>query len=426
MNDKAISVRDISKCYNINHVSTRQDTLRDLMVETTKSLFRRNGRSKAGKEAFWALKGISFEVEKGDMVGFVGSNGAGKSTLLKILCRVTTPTTGKIKVFGKTSSILEVGTGFQPELTGRENIFLNGAILGMGRQEIRKKFDEIVAFAETEKFLDTPVKRYSSGMYVRLAFAVVAHLEPEILLIDEVLSVGDSAFQKKCLGKMGDVAREGRTVLFISHSMTAVNSLCKRVIWLSQGEIVEDGPSAQVVANYLAKTNKTGAFEEAWDEVSAAPGNDIVRLHRIYVKSRENELSENLTMQSQFDVVVEYWNLSPGANLHITLHLYTSDGLIAFTTFSRMLSKMPVGLFRSVCHFPGNLLNSGRHRFDVLVVKNLSSVIYQHQSQVSFDILDLKERDGTWYGKEPGVVQPLLDWETDYIGRDEELKKAAV
>ena len=255
----AICVENLGKKYLLQHQASgkRYVALRDVLAEKAKALFS-NRKSKIGNrksvEEFWALKDVSFEIQQGEAVGIIGRNGAGKSTLLKLLSRITEPTTGRIRLRGRVVSLLEVGTGFHPELTGRENIFLNGAILGMSRAEIRKKFDEIVAFADVEKFLDTPVKRYSSGMYMRLAFAVAAHLEPEILVVDEVLAVGDAAFQKKCLGKMQDVSKGGRTVLFVSHNMGAVTSLCRTAIWLHQGQVVKTGPAREIVDEYFAAT----------------------------------------------------------------------------------------------------------------------------------------------------------------------------
>lgn len=416
MSELAIRAENLSKRYQISPGKYRPNTLRDQITEGIRSVFKRRALQGRGKEDIWALKDVSFEVHEGEILGIIGRNGAGKSTLLKLLSRITAPTRGRFESYGRISSLLEVGTGFHPELTGRENIFLNGAILGMRSQEIKGKFDEIVAFAETERFIDTPVKRYSSGMFVRLAFAVAAHLEPEILLVDEVLAVGDASFQKKCLGKMGDVAKEGRTILFISHNMIAINSLCRRVIWLSNGEVIEDGPSNHVVGKYLAASDKaTGSLEEVWPEPSQAPGNDIVRLHRVRVCPEDGQLPDSLTMETPFLVEVEYWNLLPGAQLHITLHVYTQEGLVAFTTSNLNTTPMPIGLVRTACHFPGNLLNSGRHRLLVLMVKDTSSVIYTHESGVSFDILDLREREGTWYGREPGVVQPVLKWATEYL-----------
>src|SRR3954468_6940179 len=253
-----ISVENLSKRYVIGHQRDAQDGLRHALEEAFRNPYRwvmeRKGKLQASREEFWALRDVSFEVEQGDVVGIIGRNGAGKSTLLKILSRITEPTTGRIRIGGRVASLLEVGTGFHQELTGRENIFLNGAILGMGRLEIKRKFDEIIAFAEIEKFLDTPVKRYSSGMYVRLAFAVAAHLEPEILIVDEVLAVGDAEFQKRCLGRRGEVAQEGRTVLFVSHNMQAVRRLCRTGILLEQGQIVAEGDAQSVVRRYLASS----------------------------------------------------------------------------------------------------------------------------------------------------------------------------
>src|SRR5687767_12667287 len=239
MSESIIKVEGLGKKYIISHEQGRSYTaLRDVISKKAKGLLAKNGNNLPAKEEFWALKDVSFEIKQGEAVGIIGRNGAGKSTLLKILSRITEPSSGRIEINGRVASLLEVGTGFHPELTGRENIFLNGAILGMSRAEIRRKFDEIVDFSGVEKFLDTPVKRYSSGMYVRLAFAVAAHLEPDVLIVDEVLAVGDSAFQKKCLGKMGAQAGEGRTILLVSHTMPAIQSLCHRVIWLDKGRIV--------------------------------------------------------------------------------------------------------------------------------------------------------------------------------------------
>jgi len=255
MSNIAIQVENLSKKYKIGVARQRHDTLRDAIKGALSSVFRSNGHGRADSshpsDSIWALKDVSFEVKHGEIVGFIGRNGAGKSTLLKILSRITEPTSGRVEIYGRVGSLLEVGTGFHPELTGRENIYLNGAILGMKKWEIDKKFDEIVAFSEVEKFLDTPVKRYSSGMHVRLAFAVAAHLEPEILIVDEVLAVGDTAFQKKCLGKMGDVAKEGRTILFVSHNMGAVASLCRRGVLLSEGRVLVSGDATSVITVYL-------------------------------------------------------------------------------------------------------------------------------------------------------------------------------
>jgi lipopolysaccharide transport system ATP-binding protein len=312
---------------------------------------------------------------------------------------------------------LEVGTGFHPELTGRENIYLNGAILGMKKTEMDRKFDEIVAFAEIEKFIDTPVKRYSSGMYVRLAFSVAAHLEPEILLVDEVLAVGDVVFQKKCLGKMGDVAREGRTVLFVSHNMVAVARLCRRVIWLHDGRLVEEGQSDQVISKYI-QNSFSPLKEQLWDDKVTAPGNDKVRLHRVCVRPEHGSPSDVITMQTPLVIEVEFWNLIPNTDLSITLHLYTEQGIVAFTTGSvddpSWLGRhLPVGLFRTVCYIPGNLLNGGMHRVLVLVVKDESYVIYSHEDALLFKVID--SQTGAWYGKRPGATHPMLKWKIEQV-----------
>jgi len=418
-----IRVENLAKEYRLGKRDAAYGTLRESIVDAMRTPLKRwRGRNGvSASEILWALKHVDFTVERGEVIGVIGRNGAGKSTLLKILSRITEPTTGSVKLYGRVASLLEVGTGFHPELTGRENIFLNGAILGMRKAEIERKFDEIVAFAELEKFLDTPVKRYSSGMYMRLAFAVASHLEPEILLIDEVLAVGDAAFQKKCLGKMGDVAREGRTVLFVSHNMVAIQSLCRRALWLDRGEVVENGAAGAVVTNYLNKSfGGTGATEEIWDDIATAPGNDLVRLHAIRIRA-DGDSSEPLTMKTPFTIEIEFWNLVPEAQLHLALHLFTEHEIIAFTTGSgrdltwseRPLSR---GLFRSVCRIPGQLLNAGRHRFNILVIKDKTSMIYRHESEVTFEIVDLAERELSWYGREPGVVQPVLEWTTEHLG----------
>ena len=421
MADVAIKAEGLGKRYRIGALREPYHTLRDAIVRAVKApgrLLSRLGRG-GERDTIWALKDVSFEVGRGEVVGVIGRNGAGKSTLLKILSRITKPTEGRAEIRGRVGSLLEVGTGFHPELTGRENIFLNGSILGMRRREIRSKFDEIVAFAEIEKFIDTPVKRYSSGMSVRLAFAVAAHLDPEILLVDEVLAVGDAAFQKKCLGKMGDVAREGRTVLFVSHNMIALQSLCSRAIWLNDGKLTKDSEASQVISQYLQST-ASSQTEQSWDNMETAPGNATIRLHKVRVRPKGGSPSEAITMQTPFQIEVEFWNLVSDAHLHITLHLYTEQQVVAFSTGS--LSDptwhgrpYPTGLFRSMCQIPGDLLNSGTHRVVLLVVQDGNRVIYRHEDALSFDVLDLGKRGGSWYGKEPGVVRPQMKWTTEYI-----------
>lgn len=417
MSDIAIQVQNLGKLYRIGAAQERHDTLRDALMARRK----RTGRSKAD-ESLWALKEVSFSIEHGEAVGVIGRNGAGKSTLLKILSRITEPTTGHAKIHGRVGSLLEVGTGFHPELTGRENIYLNGAILGMKRAEIERRFDEIVAFSEIERFLDTPVKRYSSGMYVRLAFAVAAHMEPEILLVDEVLAVGDVVFQKKCLGKMGDVAQTGRTVLFVSHNMVALQSLCQRALWLNDGGLVEDGPSRDVVASYL-ELQATGLHKQVWHNPTEAPGNDTVRLHRVWVQSEDAaDDTEMIARELPVSIGVEYWQLDPTVQVHITLHVYVEQQIVAFTTASstdpgwEAVSKSR-GLLRSVCQIPAHFFNTGRHRINLLVVENKSRATYTLENALSFEVVETAQRAG-WYGKEPGVLRPRLPWNTECLGAD--------
>jgi len=423
MSETAVVVENLSKRYRIGKLldkSRSRGFIRNRLASSFGYLAS-SLRQPVDDEVIFALKNVSFCVHRGEVIGIVGRNGAGKSTLLKILSRITEPTAGRALVYGRVGSLLEVGTGFHPELTGRENIYMNGAILGMKRAEIDRKFDEIVAFAETEKFLDTPVKRYSSGMYVRLAFAVAAHLEPEILIVDEVLAVGDQAFQKKCLGKMGDVATQGRTVLFVSHNLVAVQNLCERVIWLQNGEIQEEGITSRVISNYLA-TSYSARKEQVWMDVTTAPGNDKVRLRRVSVRPENGSPSDQITMSSGFVVDVEYWNLHPNARLHVTLHFLTEQQIVAFTTGSietdpvNGYELLSTGLYRSVCVVPGNFLNSGVHRVMLLIVENTDTVIFRLEDALSFDMIEIESRAGTWYGKEPGVMRPKLKWETEKIG----------
>lgn len=423
-----IKVQNLSKRYSIGALREAPDTMREALVGVLRAPLKAvRGRAR-DDSAMWALKDISFEVMPGEVVGVIGHNGAGKSTLFKILSRVTEPTSGRAELYGRVSSLLEVGTGFHPELTGRENVFLNGSILGMRRDEITRKFDEIVAFAEIEKFLDTPVKRYSSGMYTRLAFAVAAHLEPEILLVDEVLAVGDAAFQKKCLGKLSDVAGAGRTVLFISHNMTAVQSLCKRVVWLSKGVIAEEAEANTVVAKYL-REGAAVSVERVWDEMDSAPGNDKVRLRRARMRPADGTSPQDVSIQTPILLEFEFWNLEPNARLSLSLHVYNEQGVVAFATVPLREPlwhgrPFPVGLFRSVCHIPGGLLNDGVHRVLLLLVRDEAEVVFSFEDAVVFDVADSIERRGDWHGKWPGAVRPDLVWETERVDGEKTLASA--
>jgi lipopolysaccharide transport system ATP-binding protein len=423
MSEIAISASNLGKRYDIGARAEgdyRYKAMRDVLTDLALKPFRfmrsvARGERPSGhseRQLFWALKGLDFEIEHGQVVGVIGRNGAGKSTLLKVLSRVTEPTEGRVRIWGRVGSLLEVGTGFHPELSGRDNIFMNGAILGMRREEIARKFDEMVAFAEVEKFIDMPVKRYSSGMYLRLAFAVAAHLEPEILLVDEVLAVGDVAFQKKCLGKMGDVSRRGRTILFVSHNMTALRNLCTRAIWLSNGQVVEDGDAGTVVGHYLQE-NAISQHESVWPDPATAPGNDIVRLHSVRVLPQLDESTDRITVRTPIRLEFSYWNFEPDALLHVSLHLYSLEEVCVFNVASQP-AKRPVGLLRDSCEIPPNLLNDGNYYIRLLVVRDFSTFVFNYPNVAAFEVDDI-EREGAWFGKWPGVVRPAIHWESEVL-----------
>jgi lipopolysaccharide transport system ATP-binding protein len=317
-------------------------------------------------------------------------------------------------------SLLEVGTGFHPELTGRENIYLSGAILGMRQSEIEGKFDQIAEFAGVERFLDTQVKRYSSGMYVRLAFAVAAHLDPEILIIDEVLAVGDAAFQKKCLGKMGDVAAGGRTVLFVSHNMVAVQSLCEKAMWLDGGKLRMEGQTRDVVSSYLA-TAKDDQTLRWWDEIEEAPGNDHVRVRRIEIKPIDPGMDGHICMDTPLQLSVEFWNLSSSSNLLVGWRFFTDQQQIAFTTVSDESRSgygginLEKGLYRSTCEIPANLLNEGGYNLRLYLYQDRGKVLFRMDDALRFEVANLGKRPGYRYAREPGALRPLLNWKTHYI-----------
>ena len=408
---------------------------RDLQTWWAKKRGREDPNAKIGASAglmreqvegdrFYALRDVSLSVEQGDTVGIIGRNGAGKSTLLKILSCVTTPSKGIVKVRGRIASLLEVGTGFHQELTGRENIFLNGAILGMSKQEIRKRLDEIVAFAEIDEFLDTPVKRYSSGMYVRLAFAVAAHLEPEILIVDEVLAVGDAEFQKKCLGKMGDVAREGRTVLFVSHNMLAVKNLCKNGYLLEYGHGSFFDDINDAIEGYLSDHQDISGVI-SWESPDGSPGNQQIRLKAVRIVS-DGEVSPAIKVNRDIEIQVDYWNLQQGARRVVSIHLVNAMGYTVLTSAnwkSASLSydpwverKYPVGLFRTSCVLPKYLLNTGIHSV-TLYINGTSAFdnILLAKNIISFLAEDDMERINDFAGNWVGAIRPKLLWKTDQL-----------
>ncbi len=366
-----------------------------------------NDRTKtSGSDYVWSLKDINFEVKPGEALGIIGKNGAGKSTLLKILSRVTSPTIGTVRAKGRIASLLEVGTGFHPELTGRENIFLNGAIMGMSRMEIQKKFDEIVDFSGVEKYIDTPVKRYSSGMYVRLAFAVAAHLEPEILIVDEVLAVGDAEFQKKCLGKMQDVSENGgRTVLFVSHNMQAVQNLCTRAILLKHGSVLHEGSTESVITSYLS-TESLNKMHQFWDDENTAPGNEFAKVKSIQLVPETRQNFKSIDVRTPLKVKFEFWNYVPNARLSLSMHLFSLTGDCVFDVTSP-LEEFGVGLVQGECEIPGNFLNDGVYTVDMLIVKNTFSTVFKLKEGITFEVADFRENTA-YYGKWIGAVRPKL------------------
>jgi lipopolysaccharide transport system ATP-binding protein len=373
--------------------------------------------------SLWALDGVSFDIRAGEVVGIIGRNGAGKSTLFKVLARITAPTRGGVDLYGRVGALLEVGTGFHPELSGRENVYLAGAVLGLKRAEIRRRFDAIVAFAEVEAFLDTQVKRYSSGMFMRLAFAVAAHLEPEILLVDEVLAVGDQSFQRKCLNKMEDVGREGRTVLFVSHNMPAITRLCPRTILLDRGRVLQDGPSHEVVSAYLNSGLGTTAVRE-WPDEDQAPGGDVARLLAVRVRNEKGATSAAVDIRRPVTIEMDYAVRRAGLCLVPNLHVLTGEGIYAFVTSDVSASSQrgikDRGRYRSRVTIPGNLLSEGSYIVGAaLSTMDPVEVHFWERDAVAFQVIDAFGTDsarGDFGGAIPGVVRPLLPWETESLG----------
>jgi len=409
----AICIEHISKKYRLG-VLGGASLQEDFARWWAKMLGRPDPNSKIGQddharrigEEFWALKDVSFRVKEGEICGIIGRNGAGKSTLLKIMSQVTAPTAGEIKVKGRVASLLEVGTGFHPDLTGRENVFLNGAILGMSKAEIRRKFDEIVAFSEIEEFIDTPVKRYSSGMYVRLAFAVAAHLDPDILIVDEVLAVGDAQFQSKCMGKMGQASREGRTVLFVSHNLTVVSSLCDRAVLLEGGVNRAEGEAEKVINTYI-ESGSTLPSEVHWDASNAEANSGRLRLVSARVLS-----GDRITSDVQIDkptlVQYDFEVLKPGLNVASSIHLLDKHGacVLASGTHSEVLSP---GLYQHSCVFPANFLNDGHYSITIFLIIDFTRQDVIVTNAISFMVHEVKGREG-YLGTVIGCIRPHLEW----------------
>lgn len=428
MSELAIQATGLSKRYWLGehrHYVTLRESLAGVLLAPGRRLARLVGgnsspgeRTAAQADSIWALRDVDLEIEHGDIVGLVGRNGAGKTTLLKILARITTPDTGRAVLRGRVGSLLEVGTGFHPELTGRENVYLNGAILGMRRHEIKRRFDEIVEFGGVERFIDTPVKRYSSGMYMRLAFAVAAHLDTEILMVDEVLAVGDAAFQQKCLGKMDEVARDGRTVLFVSHNLQALQSLCNRAYWIDRGRIVEEGAPASVVANYL-QASYSQQTEQVWEDPETAPGNDVVRLNRVSVRPADPAGDGRITVRTPLRIEFDYWVRESEAYVQPSLSLFNSQGIQILSALDPELpdwrgTQLEAGLYRESCSIPGDLLNSGLHRIGFRVLIDGEDE-WRANDLLVFDVLEDGEFRAAWYEEWEGVIRPLLPWRRERL-----------
>lgn len=424
MSNSIIEVKNLGKKYVINHHRGGYIALRDILTNIIKNPFaflKKKAREIAGidtKEDFWALKNVSFNIEPGEVVGIIGRNGAGKSTLLKILTGITPPTTGEIKMRGKVASLLEVGTGFHPELTGRENIFLNGAILGMTKKEIIKKFDEIVAFAGIEKFLDTPVKYYSSGMYVRLAFSVAAHMEPDILLVDEVLAVGDAEFQKKCLGKMEEVTKKsGRTILFVSHNMAAIQSLCKKCVLLEKGSIKKIGDTEEVINQYLSDNTIKSGMGKVWGETER-PGNDIARLISTRLINRDGKTLSYTYSNKEVGVEMIY-EVKKGGYFPIpSIHLFTSKGEYGFMSYGKWTEKVDdIGIHKATAWIPANILNTGPYTITIgLGTMRPNQTHFFEREAIIFQVIeDIENPEKNNFNQQtlPGVIKPLLEWDNE-------------
>ena len=416
MSDVAIRVENLGKLYRLGEVGTgtishdlnrwwaRMRGKEDPFAKIGES----NDRTRKGDSDYvWAVKDINFDVKQGEVLGIIGRNGAGKSTLLKLLSKVTQPTEGQIKVKGRIASLLEVGTGFHPEMTGRENIFQNGAILGMTRHEIKRKFDEIVDFAGVERYIDTPVKRYSSGMYVRLAFAVAAHLEPEILIIDEVLAVGDAEFQKKCLGKMKDVSvNDGRTVLFVSHNMTAVKTLCNRSAMLNQGRLQQIGETSTIINEYLR--HFASSSKVYFDTADPQASNEFFAVESIEMIT-DSEIDGSFYINKEVKIRLSVINKSIEAEINVNLLFETVDGAIIFVTYS-VPQQIPVGRFTAVCTIPANFLNDDMYCISIMGVEARSVSRIYMRNVMTIEGIEPPRHIG-WMGKDPGIIRPLLDWQ---------------
>lgn len=430
MAESVIKAVDLGKKYIIGHKGTTgYKTFREQMLRQVHNFYSRTKKLVSGQEVlegeeledFWALKDLNFEIKKGDRVGIIGKNGAGKSTLLKVLSRITEPTTGKVFIKGRVASLLEVGTGFHPELTGRENIFLNGAIMGMSRAEIKRKFDEIVDFSGVEKFLDTPVKRYSSGMYVRLAFSVAAHLEPEILIVDEVLAVGDAEFQKKCLGKMQDVSSsEGRTVLFVSHNMPALLNLCNKAILLKAGKFQNMGKADEIVQEYILSVATANADIDSSIKIRS----DKTKLLSVSVKQDNTyrvdvDIAKPILIEMVYEIMEDNTICTPSIVVkdNFDVEVFASFNSPSASSVIDNFYGVPLkkGIYKSTILIPANFLNDSNYFADIYLSKFLQEVYTYAEKAVLFNVIDTGEMSKEYHNKWRGVVRPKLEWNTEKI-----------
>lgn len=430
MNNYAIRLKGVSKKYNIGATRLQKENFKESFSRIVTSPFKKMGGILKGEasaassldKVFWALQDISFDIRAGETVGLVGFNGAGKSTLLKVLTRITQPTTGYGEINGRVGSLLEVGTGFHPELTGRDNIFLNGSILGMSQKRIKSKFDEIIDFAGVEDFIDTPVKHYSSGMYVRLAFAVASNLDSEVLLIDEVLAVGDARFQKKCLSKMNSIGEEGRTIVFVSHNMSAITRLCKRAILLTDGRVVDDGPSADVVAKYMTSGIAQIGCREWYNNEAERYGDDTVQLLAVRVLDKDGVTIDSTDIRHSVTIEMEFQVLKDGYNLLPHFHLFNEAGtnIMSIVDLDKEWQNKtrPKGIYRTAVTIYGNFFSE----CTVFVHANMISLDpsihhFSAQDVIAFQVFDSLEGNsarGTYVGSLNSIVRPAFAWQTDY------------